>query len=243
MQYKQIAPSAHLSPYIHTFWELKGEKTDQYPERIFPDGCAGIVINLGASCLTDNGTTSMEFGKTYVVGAMTSFKDSFIDENTHLFGVCLKPGTFPDFYQYAPQYELLDQTIQLERSRAFDLNRCMDDRLRYVNDFFIRRLQVTNGLIKPVIDAIHQHQGRANIHEVARKHFITVRQLERKFKQQVGLSPKEYSRIIRFQSALSKIKSAGDSSLQDIAFDCGYYDHSHLTNDVKRISGLTPSQL
>jgi hypothetical protein len=72
-------------------------------------------MNLGDTCLTDNGLVSMEFGKTYVVGAMTSFKDSFIDCNTHLLGVCLKPATFGKFFNYAPQNEL---TIHSDISNA-----------------------------------------------------------------------------------------------------------------------------
>ncbi|WP_363318541.1 DUF6597 domain-containing transcriptional factor [Algoriphagus sp.] len=74
-----MKPYKKLKPYIHFYWELKGNKAERQRERVFPDGCAGIVMNLGNTCLTDNGSTIMEFGKTYVVGAMTSFKDSFID--------------------------------------------------------------------------------------------------------------------------------------------------------------------
>ncbi len=97
MQYKEIKPCKSLEPFIHSFWELKGTEQDCQWERNFPDGCAGLVINLADTCLTDNGSVAMEFGKTYVVGAMTSFKDSYIDNNTHLVGVCLKPATFTNF--------------------------------------------------------------------------------------------------------------------------------------------------
>jgi transcriptional regulator GlxA family with amidase domain len=68
--------------------------------------------------------------------------------------------------------------------------------------------------------------------------------LERNFKKLIGLSPKEYSSIIRFQHALSLIKdSKQDLSLLDIAFECGYYDHSHLSLEIKRNTGLLPSSL
>lgn len=79
---------------------------------------------------------------------------------------------------------------------------------------------------------------------LARGNFTTVRQLERHFKKHIGLSPKEYSNIIRFQNALGMIKnSEADRSLLDIAFECGYYDHSHLANEIKRHTGLSPSLL
>ena len=78
MEYKEIKPYKELEPFIHSYWELKGDEHDSQWERNFPDRCAGLVMNLADTCLTDNGSVSMEFGKTYVVGAMTSFKDSYI---------------------------------------------------------------------------------------------------------------------------------------------------------------------
>jgi AraC-like DNA-binding protein len=53
-----------------------------------------------------------------------------------------------------------------------------------------------------------------------------------------------YSNIIRFQNALTVIKKADNKrSLLDIAFECGFYDHSHLANEIKRNTGLAPTQL
>ena len=114
MNYKKIKPCKELAPFIHFYWELKGNELESQWERVFPDGCAGVVTNLGNTCLTDNGSVSMEFGKTYVVGAMNSFKDSFIDNDTHLLGVCLKPATFANFYSYSSQNELTNDTIEFE---------------------------------------------------------------------------------------------------------------------------------
>jgi len=244
MKYKEITPCPALQPYIHSYWELRGENTDDQRERIFPDGCAGVVINLGDTCVTDNGLAKMDFGKTYAVGAITSFKDSFINENTHLFGVCLKPGVFPNFYNYAPQNEIINQTIQLENAQSLRIDKFMDNGAHYLNEFFTNRLNTTNRPVQSVIESIHQSQGQAAVNKIANEHFTTVRQLERKFKAQLGMSPKAYARIVRFQNALSKINDPKqEKNLFDIAFECGYYDHSHLANDIKRNTGMVPSQL
>ncbi|GAA0193946.1 hypothetical protein GCM10009122_57070 [Fulvivirga kasyanovii] len=244
MEYKETRPCTALQPYIHSFWELKGDHDDRQWERIFPDGCPGLVVNVGDSCVTDSGIVTMDFGKTYVAGAMTSFKESFISENTHLFGVCLKPGVFSNFYNYAPQNELRDKTVQLEKPYSFNIDKFIKSPLNYLNHFFYDRLQNKNGLLVSVIHDIHQSNGLAGISDIAKRNLITVRQLERYFKTHIGLSPKEYSNIIRFQNAISQIKnSGGDRSLLDIAFECGYYDHSHLANEIKKKTGLTPSQL
>ncbi len=244
MEYKKIAPYKELEPLIHFFWELKGNELEREWERVFPDGCAGVLMNLGGTCLTDNGSVSMEFGKTYVVGAMTSFKDSFINGNTHLLGVCLKPATFANFYNYSPQDELTNNTVEFEKSKSFDIDKILDNPFNYFNNFFYDRIKSKNNQLQSVINNIHSTNGQISIYELSKRNFTTVRQLERNFKKLIGITPKQYSNIIRFQYALGLIKNSNkNQSLLDIAFECGYYDHSHLTNEIKRNTGLSPSQL
>lgn len=244
MRYKKIRPYQELEPFIHFYWELKGTEMETQWERVFPDGCAGVIMNVGESCLTDNGSVLMQFGKTYVVGAMTSFKDSFIDTNTHLIGVCLKPATFANLYNYASQNELTNDTVEFEKSNAFSVDKVFHSSFTYFDHFFSERIKNRSTPLQSVLNDIHSTNGTTSIYELAKRNFTTVRQLERNFKKLVGLSPKEYSNIIRFQYALRLIKKTNHNrSLLDIAFECGYYDHSHLSNDIKRNTGLPPSFL
>ncbi len=244
MVYKKVKPYKELEPFIHFYWELKGNQCEPQWERVFPDGCAGIIFNLGNNCLTDNGSLSMEFNKTYVVGAMNSFKDSFIDNETHLIGVCLKPATFANFYHCASQNELKNNTVELEKSNSFCVNKAIENPFDYFDRFYSERIKTKANQLEPVINDIHLAKGIISIQALAKRNFTTVRQLERNFKKLIGLSPKEYSGIIRFQNALSLIKNSKQNrSLLDIAFECGYYDHSHLSLEIKRNTGLSPSSL
>lgn len=244
MEYKKIKPCKELEPYIHFFWELKGNLYKSQLERVYPDGCSGIIINLGNSCLTDNGSLFLEFGKTYAVGAMDSYKDSLIDMDTHLAGACLKPAAFANFYSYDPQSILINNTVEFEKSNSFHTDTVVEKSFDYFNRFYLDRLKNKNIPLQSVINDIDLANGQISIYELAKKNCTTVRQLERNFKKYIGLSPKEYSNIIRFQNALNIIKKTNqDRSLSDIAFECGYYDHSHLSNEIKRNTGLSPSSL
>ncbi|MCH5596761.1 helix-turn-helix transcriptional regulator [Niabella ginsengisoli] len=244
MNYKKIKPYKELEPYIHFYWELIGNEVERQWERVFPDGCAGVVINLGDTCLTDNGSAIMEFGKTYIVGAMTSFKDSFIDTHTHLIGACLKPATFANFYSYTSQNVLINDTVEFEKSNSFNVDKTFVNPFNYFDHYFSERIKSKINPLQSVINDIHSTNGQISISDLAKRNFITVRQLERNFKKLIGLSPKEYLNIIRFQNALSLIKQSNQNrSLLDIAFECGYYDHSHLSNEIKQKTGLPPSLL
>lgn len=244
MQYNLVKPSKDLSPYINFFWELKGNGVDKYKERVFPDGCAGILTNIGTQCLTDNGSMKLEFGKTYVVGAMTTFKDSVIDNNTHLIGVCFKPASIPNFYKQFSQFVFQENTLELDKINYFDINKISNRPFEYLNKYYSQRNNNSKIRLQSVINDIDSSYGQLRIEELAKRSYITIRQLERNFKKHVGMSPKEYSNIVRFQNALKLIKDSNHSrSLSDISFECGYYDHSHLTNEIKRITGNSPSQL
>ncbi len=57
-----------------------------------------------------------------------------------------------------------------------------------------------------------------------------------------GLSPKDYIRLQRYRAALHALKKR-NSTLTEVALDCGYYDHSHLTHEFRTISGYNLAQL
>lgn len=245
MKYKVVNPGKHLQNKVHNFWELKGEVKSYGWERIFPDGCPGLIINLGDRCLTDNGATSMDHGKTYAVGAMTSFKETFIDENTHLIGVCFKPSAFASFFTYASLSEIKNQTVQFDQNLSFDRDQFFNNNyVDYLNQFFNDKLGSHTKRLCTVLDAIQTSNGLLSIKELSNQNGISLRQLERLFKDFIGLTPKEYSNIIRIQHALALIESNNNhKALLDIAFECGYYDHSHLTNAIKQHTGFVPSDL
>ncbi|MBC8045504.1 MAG: AraC family transcriptional regulator, partial [Fimbriimonadaceae bacterium] len=78
-----------------------------------------------------------------------------------------------------------------------------------------------------------------NVEQLARQNFLSIRQFERNFKEFSGFRPKLFSRIIRFQSALSEYDNKG-KPLTEIAYACGYYDQSHFIHDFKEFSGHYP---
>ena len=71
--------------------------------------------------------------------------------------------------------------------------------------------------------------------------FISQRQLEREFKDKVGISPKHYLRIIRINEVLRLLDDNQAIDLTNIAYLCGYFDQAHLINDFKRITGKKPT--
>jgi AraC-like DNA-binding protein len=61
------------------------------------------------------------------------------------------------------------------------------------------------------------------------------------FDQQVGLTPKLFFRVSRFQRAVLTVHNAGEVDWAGLALDCGYYDQAHFIHDFQAFAGITPT--
>ena len=71
---------------------------------------------------------------------------------------------------------------------------------------------------------------------------MTKTRLATSFREQVGVTPKLYARILRFRHALDLIRVPG-SSLAEVAVDAGFYDQSHMNREFRELGGLSPGEL
>jgi transcriptional regulator GlxA family with amidase domain len=77
---------------------------------------------------------------------------------------------------------------------------------------------------------------------VYQKLFLCQRQFDRKFLERVGISPKQYLQVIRFDKAFRMKNRFPQKDWLTIALHCGYYDYQHLVKDYKEFTGYTPNQ-
>lgn len=244
MTYAQFNPHPALIAYIDAYWTATGNGVALKTEKILPDGCVDIIFNLGADCKTDNDNFLMKNDKAYLVGTMTRFKETTMSPETKLLGIRFKPAAFSAFYKYASLHEVTDKTVEFEKILSPDIQKTIQHSTSYLNHFFLNRLSKPKHILLPVVGDIQNNKGQLNVNDLAQRHFTTIRQLERSFKQCIGISPKEFINLVRYQFTLAKIQSnTSNRSFLDIAFECGYYDHAHLTNEVKKYTGVAPSQL
>ena len=242
MKYSQVNPDKSLASYIDAYWTVQGDSINSITEKILPDGCIDIIFNLGSDCLTDNGAFNIRSEKIYLVGTMTRFKETIMHNETRLVGVRFKPAGFSAFHRFSSLHEIADKTIDYEKIFLFDLKKLSIDHVTYFNQFFLDKLKKPNDFLLQVIETIRIQRGQIKVDALASKHFTTVRQLERSFKQHIGISPKELINLIRYQNAMTAFqeRKSGESILS-IAIDNGYYDHAHLTNEFKRYNGVVPT--
>ncbi|HEY9256706.1 helix-turn-helix transcriptional regulator [Chitinophaga sp.] len=251
MRYETIPPPPHLAHIIRFFWVMEGEvgythhnMADACVEMLFHyRGCFDEIDNLGER---SRSFTAGLHGATHVLRHYT------IDAGFSIFGVYFYPQAIPLLFSL-PASELTNDTAELRyllKSAGTQLEEEImeagndQERCRIICRFTEQRLAAHYTIELPVFAAIRHiihHKPAGSISELARQYYLSERQFERQFKQYAGLSPKLFSRIIRFQAATSFYKR-DVMSLAGIALECGYYDQSHFINDFKAFSGLHPKQ-
>jgi AraC-like DNA-binding protein len=244
LSYQQFKPDPALSSYIDAYWEVTGDGEKPTTNRILPDCCIDIIVNLGSEFVSDSSGFKMENEKAYLVGTMTRFKETIRKADTHLIGIRFKPGAFGHFYRFGFLHELTDQITEFEKRLVPSINPSTPNLFHNLDRYFGARLSIVRTSIFPMIIDINNRMGIISVIELAKNHYTTERQLQRLFKQEMGIGPKDFINFVRYQFAIQAIRSAdATKSLFDIAFETGYYDHAHLTNEVKKYTGNPPSRL
>ncbi len=95
--------------------------------------------------------------------------------------------------------------------------------------------------IQQAISIILKHNGQVKVKELTEHLFITERTLERDFMSQVGLTPKQFAKIIQFQCSLNQLTQTKFDKLTDVGLDSGFTDQSHFIRAFKKYTGQTPS--
>ena len=162
----------------------------------------------------------------------------------------------PSFLQI-PIYKLQNQTIAIEnRDADFFPNledrileaRTFEGRVATVERYFSSLLQhqlisADHQRIAHVVGLIKETKGNISIDTLASHACLSRKQFERKFSAFVGISPKQFLKIVRFQNAIFLAHDATELNLTDLAYDSGYYDQSHFINETKELTGQTPKKL
>ncbi len=124
--------------------------------------------------------------------------------------------------------------------------RTPQERVRLLTDFLGQQAARANRqdtLVEAGLGLMHAQPAGVRINHLLQQLHISERQFERRFRHAVGISPKTYMRVKRFNEVLRYIRSGRYARLGDIAYALNFYDQSHLIHDIHAFSGTTPTAL
>jgi AraC-like DNA-binding protein len=119
------------------------------------------------------------------------------------------------------------------------------ERVGHANYHLLRRCPAATvrGDVTAAALALRSRSGNLRISGLVAQSPLSARQFERVFASQVGMSPKLYARVVRFEAALKRNKQAPALRWTDVAHDVGYYDHMHMVHDFELLAGATLSSI
>lgn len=249
-------PAPPLSDFVKVLWLYEGAPRPHTKERILPDGSMELVINLREDqvrvydrddfnrCETRRGAV--------IVGPHSHFFVIDTAEQMSVAGVHFKPGgAFPFFG--LPAGELQDEHVSLDTlwgSAAADLREQLlaaptpAAKFRTLERALLRQARLALERHPAVAFALRQFSGipRArSVSEVSEQIGLSARRFIRVFSDEVGLTPKLYCRVRRFQKVLRRVGLGKEVDWAGVALDCGYFDQAHFIHDFRAFSGINPT--
>jgi AraC-like DNA-binding protein len=251
-----IKPAGVLSHFISDYHIIETDcPIDFLPKhRIYTYGSIVLVFHYNNPSLFQKRNEQPYIEpKTVICGQQTQYYDLALAGKTGMILVIFRPFGAGMFFKM-PMSEIKNDNIALEyiiKSEALEI----EDKLRTAKSKHLRTTLIEDFLRKrvthshtnchrmsTVFEALYKYSGQISIGRLAEISCLSVKQFERKFSELVGLNPKQYLRIARFQDVLQKKKSICYLNYTSLACACGYYDQSHFIHDFKSVTDLSPKE-
>lgn len=247
-KYAEIQPDIELREFIKRYWVL--DVTEPMPSemvnRIIPEGLFEIVINY-KSPYYDVTKSKYTLSNCFINGPFNTYRIFETTGSIGIFAIDFTPKGWyvlsgyegSEFTDKIVPVDLLNKDLQELSTKLLEAENNAE-RVIICNKSLSNLCKKKKETFFPVQEIIFDlsiYQGNIAIELLSQKHNCSLSKFERNFKRFTGLSPKKYSKLIRFRNIL-------DLGLQkpwaDFIFDLGFYDQAHFIKEFKKFIGITP---
>ncbi|MDN5200050.1 helix-turn-helix domain-containing protein [Fulvivirgaceae bacterium BMA10] len=252
MYYNIFSPCEELKPFIKFFWileDLTGIQEKHSIERVIPDGCMELIIHYGDRFQQYDQTQWKDQSKSLLAGQLKKFLLLRPTGIMGMVGARFHPnGAYPFFK--IPMNEFQGHVIEADNICDISMleNKIYETKdhhgkVMHFQSFLLQMLHQNfseEPLINAAVNLIVEQDGCIPITDVAKKYGSSVRQMERKFNQLIGISPKAFSNLVKLKNFFNLTETGRFQKFTDLAIECGYYDQAHFIREFKQITGLSP---
>ena len=221
-------------------------------EHVIPTGEMHLVLRLSDHPLRlfddDADAVGRIVGTSIVAGPRSRFHVKDVSMPVQSVGVQIYPWAAESLFG-APPDELAGRHLTLDdlwggaaqplRERLQEA-RGPEARLALLDDVLAERLARVPRVHPAAAEAIERFRTTSSVHEVVRASGYSHRALVAIFRRAVGITPKRYCRVRRFQRVLRRLAAGRDVSWADLALEAGYSDQPHFTREFREFAGVTP---
>lgn len=257
MIFEMPRPSSAHDQYVECFIYFKGYMPEHTIERVVPDGHVYLIFELDdlPRCTYDNETLvpDYHFTKCWLSGLQKNYISISALPDSEMFVIKFKPGgAIP--YLHKALDEISDSVIPAEQVFGEDVLELRDkiknassstDKYSQAETFLTDRFDADFLPDESVYKAIESIKCDPEFFETtmmeiieesgfSKKHFIDL------FRKCVGVTPKYFQRILRFNCIIPKVQQQKEISWPQISAECGFYDQAHFIREFRQFSGYNP---
>ena len=239
--FRSCRPAPPLAGFVDSFWIYEGYAPPHDRERLLPTGTTDLVFSLDCNGQVASGVAGPR-SECLVLDTATPFS---------AIGVHFKPGGgFPFFGNLA---ELHNRGVTLDlvwgrdaanvRDRLWEAETA-ERRFQILEEALLakaRRALDRHAAVRYALEVFERSNGARAVGDVVEGTGISSRRFWELFRNEVGLSPKTFCRIRRFNEVLKRIEPLTTVDWLDVALSCGYFDQAHFNHDFRAFAGLSPS--
>ena len=264
MLFIQRRPLPPLDRWIECIWLCRSEPRPRALERVLPSGSSQLILNLAEDetrvyrdmsegiLPAASGLLCERSPGSVLTGMSTRFHVIDTDEQAYAAGVVFRAGgTVP--FAAPPAYELSDAEVPLdclwgrssvERVRDQVLSAASPDAALDSLEATLEQVwreKTAHPAVQYALRTFRADPAVARVREVTDEIALSPKRFIERFKADVGVTPKRYCRLLRFQRVVSHAHQSAPTDWAGLALDCGYFDQAHLIHEFREFSGLTPT--
>ena len=256
MIFEQYHLPTNLNNYIESILYFKELNPNHSIERIVPTGHVFVVFeldNIPRNTYDNNTLRPLEtFTNVWVSGTHRKFISISAHQQSEMLAIQFKPaGAFP--FLHRPIQELNDKVVSAKEIFGAEIIALREKilmaenphaKFNLVSNWLEERFNNKKEAPEYLLDFIERLQNEpvTNLNKIIDTYPATQKQLIEHFKKYVGLTPKYYHRILRFNEILKKVTANEKISWADVAYSCDYSDQSHFIKEFFLFSGFNPQE-
>lgn len=257
MIYQVHIPRAPLNDFIDVFIYFERVERDHTIDRFLPNGDTEILIDFHDTpqFIYDNNSLReiQACHHVWASGLRTEPITIPSGNGAAMMVIAFKKGMAAPFFPF-PMEEIADCVVDADLIWGSDFGdlreKLLDEkdigkRFELVEQFLILRFAAVlnvNPCIAFAVEEMTRRPDRLSIARMNQKIGYSQKHFTEMFRKHIGITPKSYLKIMRFQKAVRTIDAAASIEWDMVAQECGFYDQAHFINDFKHFSGFTPEQ-
>ncbi|CAN5506675.1 response regulator transcription factor [soil metagenome] len=255
MAYLKFHPAPALQQYVMFYYILEYEHILEKSLILHspPKGLGGMVINFSDPYYTTNKNGEWEkVSDHFIAGQFTENYTLQLQGKVGMVGVVFFPNAIPNLLNI-PMSEFTDQRIDISLVLGENSNILTEQIIsaethegrieileQYLLDIFCKS-NASIDIVDYALSMIMKNNGNISIEDLSDHLCISMRHFRRRFTEKIGLSPKFYARIKRFNHIMH-LSETSPANWADLVFRGGYYDQAHFIHDFHSLSGKSPSE-